>query len=85
MLQGTRVDLEAARALSKNQAEALVDMAESEKAGARNAQVYGHCNIEKRMYLHLDFATLTSASKPNAFVACVSETARQTDGHFLLH
>lgn len=38
-LRTARLELEAARALSKNQAEALVDVAETEKTAARNAQV----------------------------------------------
>lgn len=39
MLRTARLELDAARALSKSQAEALVDMAESEKAASRTAQV----------------------------------------------
>ena len=38
-LSATRLELDAARTLSKSQAEALVDVAASEKAAARDSQV----------------------------------------------
>lgn len=39
LLRTARLELDAARSLSKSQAEALVDVAESEKAATRTAQV----------------------------------------------
>lgn len=43
LLRTAQMELDAARALSKTQADALVDIAESEKAAVRNAQVNEHC------------------------------------------
>lgn len=39
MLRTAHLELDAARALAKSQAEALVDVAESEKTASRSAQV----------------------------------------------
>lgn len=44
-LRTARLELDAARALSKSQAEALADVAESEKAAARTAQVWAFVRV----------------------------------------